>query len=125
MTWATPTIASSCAIALAWASRGVAELMPVGARKKPSRRERKRSGVARHRPRATLDDVVAQVKRQVPEQPPIRSVWPLGVPSRGEQPGVKLEPLGDLTYLSGDIRRIAILACLMFLLLGIVAVVLR
>lgn len=124
MTWATPTIASSCAIALAWASRGVAELMPVGARKKPSRRERKRSGVARHRPRATLDDVVAQVKRQVPKQPPSRSEEALIGAASGEQPVVRSEPLGDLTHLPGDIRRIVILALLMFLLLGIVAVVL-
>ena len=98
--------------------------MPQGGRRKLSRKQRKRAGVGRDRPRVRPDEAVARALRQAPETDRAaedESVSPRETPP---QPTVESQALGDLSYVPADMRRIAMLAVLMFVLLGVAAVVL-
>ena len=99
--------------------------MAPSGRKKLSRRQRKRAGLGRDWVRSKPDDVVAHAIRRSPE---IAKATGYGSrPASAPRPlaTAQSDALGDLTYVRGDIRRIAILAVVMFLLLGIVVVVWR
>ena len=96
--------------------------MALGGRKKPSRRQRKRAGIGRAQARINPDEIVAQAVQRSPEinKPADDTRRPTSPPVAGRS-----EPLGDLTYVPRDIRRIAMLAVVIFALLGIAAVVLK
>ena len=78
--------------------------------------------MGRNRTREKSDDVLARAIRRTPE---IDQAISDGSRPADPPAAVQTEALGDLTYVPRDIRRIAMLAVVMFVLLGIVAVVLR
>ena len=94
-------------------------------RKKDSRRQRQRSGLPRQRKRTSASQVVERVMLEAKRGADTPSVaTPAVTPSHVEVQR-HAEPLGDLSYVPRDIRRIAMLATAMFVLLALAAVVLR
>lgn len=97
--------------------------MAQGGRRKLSRRQRKRWGVGRDRSRVKSDDAVARALRKAPETD--RTTRDASIsPRETAPPPVESQALGDLSYVPADMRRIALLAVVMFILLGVAAVVL-
>ena len=93
-------------------------------RRKLSRRQRRRAGIARDRSRTKSDEAVAQALRQAPEVDRAPADEMISSGETAPTAPVESQPLGDLSYVPADMRRIAILAVLMFVLLGVAAMVL-
>ena len=94
-------------------------------RKRVSRRQRRRFGLARERKSASASQVVERVMLEAKrgaDAVPVET--PTAAPSNVEVQR-QAEPLGDLSYVPRDIRWIAVLATAMFVLLAVAAVLLR
>ena len=92
-------------------------------RRKLSRRQRKRAGIGRDRSKARSDEAIARALRQAPETDRTTADKSAPAPETAPATPAESQALGDLSYIPADMRRIAILAVLMFVLLGVVAMV--
>ena len=93
-------------------------------RRKLSRRQRKRAGLGRGRSRPTSDEAIARALRQAPESDRATGDASSSPPEAPPTASAESQALGDLSYVPADMRRIAILAVIMFVLLAVVAAVL-
>ncbi len=98
--------------------------MAHGGRRKLSRKQRRQAGIGRDRSRVKSDEVVARALREAPETDLPTGDDSISPRETVPQPAVESQPLGDLSYVPADMRRIAMLAVLTFVLLGVAAVVL-
>ena len=99
--------------------------MALSGRKKPSRRQRKLASIGRDRPRVKPEEAVAYASRRRGDMDPAGRDTAGSTDRPEPATAAQSQPLGDLTYVPRDIRRIATLATVIFVLLGVAAVVLR
>ena len=93
-------------------------------RRKLSRRQRKRAGLGRDRSRPRSDEAIARALRRAPETNRATGDTPISSPEAPAATSAESQALGDLSYVPADMRRIAVLAVVMFVLLAVAAVVL-